>query len=372
MDGMFEVRSTRAWPPNAASNAASSRGHLPVLVGRPRPMPSRLATAPKPRPSTSHSSTSTFDYRQNAGRFNQSLSSFDTSNVRNMEDMFHVRSPRALPPSPPPTTPVAMSPALPVHLCRTLHTGLRPPHALIRPCGPHLSHRISRVTEMSNVCFLLWLPCTSHPAPSRLRAAPHPRPYKPCSFDSAESGGLQSAAELRHVQGRKHGRNVPGAFYACSAPQRNLDPLPHPAPSVHAACWPTRSLPRPMPSLASPAPTPKPAFFLTRQDAAAFDQPLSFDTSQVTGMTNMFWVRTLERPCTAGTHSPPILLMQTKHGPSARLCRLRHHPALRVHTARSALDLSALDPAPYECRPLHAFHFCFGRVQGLCPTPASK
>ena len=47
-----------------------------------------------------------------------------------------------------------------------------------------------------------------------------------------------------------------------------------------------------MPSLASGTDTQTPAsFFLIWQNAEAFDQPLSFDTSGVNEMTNIFLVR---------------------------------------------------------------------------------
>ena len=45
--------------------------------------------------------------------------------------------------------------------------------------------------------------------------------------------------------------------------------------------------------------TPRPAshaLFSTRQGASAFNQPLSFDTSSVTDMVQMFYVR-FARPC---------------------------------------------------------------------------
>jgi len=50
----------------------------------------------------------------------------------------------------------------------------------------------------------------------------HPRSYMPFFRLAAGCGGVQSAAELRHVPGHAHDGHVSGAFRACSASQRNL------------------------------------------------------------------------------------------------------------------------------------------------------
>ena len=65
----------------------------------------------------------------------------------------------------------------------------------------------------------------------------------------------------------------------------SLESIPLP---VHAACG--AATPRPHAS----RPTPRPAshaLLSTRQEASAFNQPLSFDTSRVTDMYRMFEVR---------------------------------------------------------------------------------
>ena len=118
----------------------------------------------------------------------------------------------------------------------------------------------------------------------------------PC--DSAGRVCLQPAADLRHVQGHEHGRDVLRALAArglapralnrpCTlalqplAPQPPLRPLLPPTPSH----LPARTSPRILCALLS-----------TRQQAYAFNQPLSFDTSSVTNMNSMFYVRSAREP----------------------------------------------------------------------------
>ena len=117
---------------------------------------------------------------------------------------------------------------------------------------------------------------------------PHRTPF----FDSAGSVIIQPATELRHVQGHNNERHVLCALHACPV-------APHPAfiraVSVHA------SAPRPGPaSLVPPGPDlscriVRPSS--TRQKASSFNQPLSFDTSKVTIMAFMFYVRFTRVPC---------------------------------------------------------------------------
>ena len=129
---------------------------------------------------------------------------------------------------------------------------------------------------------------TTHPRPSRLPArTSSPRIACP-PFDSAARVGLQPAAELRHLQRHDHGLHVQRALRACPWP-----PSPEPGlfPVLHAACRAAttpQALPPPGSHLSFPASHALPS---TRQYASAFNQPLSFDTSSVTNMWNMFWVR---------------------------------------------------------------------------------
>eukprot|EP00964_Phaeocystis_antarctica_P153865 scaffold122303_cov48-Phaeocystis_antarctica.AAC.1 len=122
------------------------------------------------------------------------------------------------------------------------------------------------------------LPCMPlapppRPPPSRLPVHTSPRfMCRPC--DSAARGGVQQAAELRHVQRHKHGRHVRGA---CPRPRTSSRALPcmRLAPA-HRAHRPLASRPTPRPASC--------AVLVTRQDTREFNQPLSLDTSSVTSM----------------------------------------------------------------------------------------
>ena len=113
--------------------------------------------------------------------------------------------------------------------------------------------------------------------------------------DSAGRVGVQPAAELRHVQRHEDARHVSGA-----------PPTRVPCPPVSdrilgARCVHRHRPPRPRASIpGSRAPWSRPRVSLsiylsipvsrvvTRQDATAFNQPLTFDTSSVTDMSQMF------------------------------------------------------------------------------------
>ena len=174
-------------------------------------------------------------------------------------------------------------------------------------------------------------------------------------FHSAGSDGIQPAAELRHVQRHKHAVHVPGALRACPAlmqppqlgpgctllapPPPTALPPPGPAcrPSSYASLstrqraglfnqllsWDTSSVTtmirmfevRPARALpaastvgsslhaACAAAAPRPPAFRpacrpssyaslpTRQEASAFNQPMSYDTSSVKNMDYMLTVR---------------------------------------------------------------------------------
>jgi len=80
-----------------------------------------------------------------------------------------------------------------------------------------------------------------------------------------------------------------GMFEVRPARALTLTPSVGPSPRVHAACAATTSHPPaswPAPRPASHAPP-----FDSRQSMSAFNQPLSLDTSKVTNMDYMFYVR---------------------------------------------------------------------------------
>ena len=132
----------------------------------------------------------------NLQHFNADISSWNTSGVTDMSDMFNVHPARALAPS-------FQSGSL-SRACRLRHAG---PHALPKP-GPHLAPR--RIT----------------------------------SFRSAEREKVQQAAELRHVQRDGHGWHVlralapapqPSVRPSPCVPRALAPPLPHPASRLAAS-----------------------------------------------------------------------------------------------------------------------------------------
>ena len=196
-----------------------------------------LASRPAPRPA----SHDLFSTRQSASTFNQPLG-FDTSSVRSMSGMFSVRSARAL-------WPPAFSWTLPVHAVCTTTAPTPPSHLPARtsprfvcpPCASQqassfnqlLSFDTSKVTSMhtmftvrSRACPGSQLSIPVHAACSRRHPPPLPPPgphFGPHLMPSLRLGmpgraGVQSAAELRHVQRHRHELHVLRALRACPGP----------------------------------------------------------------------------------------------------------------------------------------------------------
>ena len=144
--------------------------------------------------------------------------------------MFYVRSAaRTLPPQPPSRGFSACAPLVPAAAPRPL----APP-----PSGPHTSPSITR-------------PAFDSAERGGLQSAAELR-----HVQRHGRGGLQSAAELRHVQRHGHGLDVPGALRrACSAPlalqsrvvrvRATLAPAAAPRP---LAFWPAHLAPHHLPS----------------------------------------------------------------------------------------------------------------------------
>ena len=136
----------------------------------------------------------------------------------------------------------------------------------------------------------------------------------PPRFNSAGGVGVQSAGEFRHVQGHNHVRHVSGVLRAYPGPHSlQSDPS-----RACAAC--ATAAPRP-PRL----PTRIVCRLSTWQDTTAFNQPLSFDTSKVTRMSLMFYVRSARDLLPSLESAPP------------RACRLRRrHPSPSRLLARTS------------------------------------
>ena len=178
--------------------------------------------------------------------FNQPVN-FDTSNVTDMDHMFHVCLPRC-------PAPQSVQSRHPLHAART---------AVARRLPPLASRPAAR------------------PAPCALLATPpqHAHSFnQPLSFDTTRLATMNCMFCVR----------------ASSSPSCSPPPKSAVAPSVlHAACTAVaRRLPPPgqqfAPRTVCPAYDP-------RQSASAFNQPLSFDTSSVTNMDRFLDVRTSPR-----------------------------------------------------------------------------
>jgi hypothetical protein len=189
------------------------------------------------------------------------------------------------------------------------------------------------------------LVCRHHtPGPPAARLAPLP-PLIACPpFDSAVRDGLQPAAELRHLQRHDHELHVRGALSARAlGPQALSRAIP-----VHAACRAAttpQALPPPGSHLSPPASHALPS---TRQRASAFNQPLSFDTSSVTYMGGMFWVRSARArgPQALSRAFSPCMPLVCRHHPGALPPPSSHLSP--PHRMRPPFDLAArvgLQPA---------------------------
>ena len=239
---MFSVRSARAL--------------LPSLESGPLPVHAACAATPYQIRYTYYESKvepyqvgSSLSGELGTSAFNQPLS-LDTSSVTDMHGMFAVSSACALPP--------AISRAHP-------------------PCkAPPLVHAL----------------------PGRNCPASHSPLCRACPrFDSADRERVQPAAELRHVQRHGHERHVlHGALRPCPAPPSLESRVLYPC--MPLALPPPHTFPDIISRNTNPIPYQGGFFGL---GTSAFNQPLSLDTSSVTDMNGMFYVRS-GRAC-PGPHS---------------------------------------------------------------------
>ena len=144
------------------------------------------------------------------------------------------------------------------------------------------------------------MPPTHQSGPCCLGHRPHalPSPGPPAALsaclplDLAGHECVQPAVDVRHVQRHYHGLHVSGALRACPC---------HPLTSRSHAARHLSHRPHALPSPGPPAALSSMPSLRTRQRVTAFNQPLSFDTSSVTTMEYMFYVRSAPAH---ETHSP--------------------------------------------------------------------
>ncbi len=114
-------------------------------------------------------------------------------------------------------------------------------------CAPRVpgSPTFRRALSPPCVCRLV-----RRPTPACLPApASRPASCMPSYFVSTGRVGVQSAAELRHVQGHDHGKNACGALLPCPAPRLYSRAFPNPRdiPSAaHGSYTPTSYFARPL------------------------------------------------------------------------------------------------------------------------------
>eukprot|EP00964_Phaeocystis_antarctica_P033174 scaffold18824_cov49-Phaeocystis_antarctica.AAC.2 len=212
-------------------------------------------------------------------------------------------------------------------------------------------------------------------APSLPITRPAPRPVTHALLSTAAGrGGLQPAAELRHVPRHEHGRHVRGALTRACPARRTPQSRVLRVRAVCARRCPTRpSSPAFRPAHLASYRTP---YFRPRQAAVAFNQPVNFNTSRVTNMAGMFLVRS---PRVLGPPSPPSRgsSVSTPLAPATALRALAPPPS-GLHTspriARPTFDSAGrggLQPAA-ELRHLprheHERHV-YGALTRACPAP---
>ena len=177
------------------------------------------------------------------------------------------------------------------HVSGALHPAPRPPNLQLHARSP-----------LHAACAPRSLAASRLPARSPYAARPA---RTPCLRPSAESVRLQPAAQLGHLRRHRHEQHVSSALLTTSCP-----PICGPSP-LHCTLLVHRDRsPPPAPrSAARPAPF-VPRFRPSWQGTRAFNQPLSWDTSGVTDMSNMFAVRCPRAlaPLSAVVTPPPLTM----------------------------------------------------------------
>ena len=184
-------------------------------------------------------------------------------------------------------------------------------------------------------------PVTLLGAPRSQRAARLPARDSPCTVCALHSTRQVALSFNQPVTfDTSKVTNMLTMFQVRSSPYLQSS-LPCPPP-LHAACPAVaRRLP---PSGPQPAPHSMPSFRLSAQSTIALNQPLTFDTSSVTNMQSMFYVRSSPCPAPNLHSSPPICGAPRLSPPSGpQLARHRMLPSLRPGRTRN------LCPPPTSC-----------------------
>eukprot|EP00964_Phaeocystis_antarctica_P069243 scaffold42036_cov45-Phaeocystis_antarctica.AAC.2 len=257
-----------------------------------------------------------FDSRQSAKAFNQPLS-FDTSSVTTMYAMFSVRS------SPCPAPKQSAVEPCPARRC--VPRRRLPPPALPACTSPR------------TVC---------PPFDSRQNVKAF---NQPLSFDTSSVMDMRSMFAVRSSP--------------CPGPNLQPSPAPHDAACPAVAC-------RLPPSLHTSPRTVCPPFG-SRQTASAFNQPLSFDTSSVTTMYAMFWVRSSPCPAPILQSSPPLHAACTAAArrlppPGPHTFPLHRMPSVRLSAVHAGVQPAA------ELRHLQRHEHAIHVLRALLPLPCPQ
>ena len=173
------------------------------------------------------------------------------------------------------------------------------------------------------------------PTPSRLHLAPHAAPFSPRPPLATRQNAAAFNQSLNFDTSSVKDMSVMFGVRSTRAPLAS-DPLQL-APSLHAACAARHAPPSPpsLPPTPHAALSPRPPL-ATWQYAAAFNQPLNFDTSSVTDMNSMFGVRSARAP------------------PSPATLRSWLPPCTRLSPPPPPPTPSRLPPTPHAAPSLHA------------------
>ena len=203
-------------------------------------------------------------------------------------------------------------------------------------------------------------PPTFRPAPRPASYALHPIWQTAYAFNQPLSFDTSSVTDMYCM------------FFVRSSPYPALNLQS--SPPLHAAHAPRSPAASRLPVLCTSSRTVCPPFD-SRQRASTFNQPLSFNTSSVTDMAYMFFVRSSPSPAPSPQSSPPLRAACTavaRHLPPPGTLHLAPHrmPSVRLSAARVVVQPTA------ELRHLqrhdHALHVQRALLPVACSQSAVK